>query len=345
VAKSKVRVLVNGYGVIGKRVADAVAKQDDMELVGVSDVVADWRVKMAVKKGYKVYCSSPDRLEHMKKGGIEVEGLLTDVIKDVDVVVDCTPAKIGAKNKEIYVKYGVKALFEGGEAHETAGVSFVATCNYDESLGKQFTRVVSCNTTALCRVLNAINKAYGIAKARAVIVRRACDVWESHKSGVINTIVPELHVPSHHGPDVKTVLHDIDIVTVAAKGSHNLYHMHFCIIEAKTTPTREGVVKALEEEPRVVLVSGRDGVEALNSIVELARDLGRPRGDLYEIPVWEDSIAVNGNEIYLMWATPNESNVIPDNIDAIRALTELEKDWRASVSKTDKNLGVLSKLY
>ncbi|RLF07911.1 MAG: type II glyceraldehyde-3-phosphate dehydrogenase [Thermoprotei archaeon] len=344
-AKSKVRVLVNGYGVIGKRVADAVAKQDDMELVGVSDVVADWRVKMAVKKGYKVYCSSPDRLEHMKKGGIEVEGLLTDVIKDVDVVVDCTPAKIGAKNKEIYVKYGVKALFEGGEAHETAGVSFVATCNYDESLGKQFTRVVSCNTTALCRVLNAINKAYGIAKARAVIVRRACDVWESHKSGVINTIVPELHVPSHHGPDVKTVLHDIDIVTVAAKGSHNLYHMHFCIIEAKTTPTREGVVKALEEEPRVVLVSGRDGVEALNSIVELARDLGRPRGDLYEIPVWEDSIAVNGNEIYLMWATPNESNVIPDNIDAIRALTELEKDWRASVSKTDKNLGVLSKLY
>ncbi|MHC1600762.1 MAG: type II glyceraldehyde-3-phosphate dehydrogenase [Candidatus Nezhaarchaeales archaeon] len=344
-AKSKVRVLVNGYGVIGKRVADAIARQDDMELVGVSDVVADWRVKMAVKRGYKVYCSSPDRLDHMKKGGIEVEGLITDVIKDVDVVVDCTPAKIGAKNKEIYAKYGVKAVFEGGEAHETAGVSFVATCNYNESLGKQFTRVVSCNTTALCRVLNAVNKAYGIAKARAVIVRRACDVWESHRSGVINTIVPELHVPSHHGPDVKTVLHDIDIVTVAAKGSHNLYHMHFCIIEAKATPTREGVIKALEEEPRVVLVSGRDGVEALNSIVELARDLGRPRGDLYEIPVWEDSIAVNGNEIYLMWATPNESNVIPDNIDAIRALTELEKDWRASVSKTDKNLGVLSKLY
>lgn len=344
-AKAKVRVLVNGYGVIGKRVADAVAKQDDMELVGVSDVVADWRVKMAMKKGYKVYCSSPDRLDYMKKGGIDVEGLITDVIKDVDVVVDCTPAKVGAKNKEMYLKYGVKAVFEGGEAHETAGVSFVATCNYAESLGKQFTRVVSCNTTALCRVLNAINKAFGIAKARAVIVRRACDVWESHRSGVINTIVPELHVPSHHGPDVKTVLHDIDIVTVAAKGSHNLYHMHFCIIEAKSTPTREGVIKALEDEPRVVLVSGKDGVEALNSIVELARDLGRPRGDLYEIPVWEDSIAVSGNEIYLMWATPNESNVIPDNIDAIRALTELETDWRASVAKTDKNLGVLSKLY
>jgi len=343
--RTKVRVLVNGYGVIGKRVADAVVKQDDMVLIGVSDVVADWRVRMAAKRGYRIFCSSPDRLEHMRKGGVNVEGPLTDALKDVDVVVDCTPAKIGAKNKELYAKYGVKAVFEGGEAHETAGVSFVATCNYNESLGKQFTRVVSCNTTALCRVLNAINKAYGIARARAVIVRRACDVWESHKAGVINTIVPELHVPSHHGPDVKTVLHDIDIVTMAAKGSHNLYHMHFCIVETKSKPTTEGVVKALEEEPRVVLVSGRDGIEALNSLVELARDLGRPRGDLYEIPVWEDGVAVNGNEVYLMWATPNESNVIPDNVDAIRALTELERDWRASVRKTDESLGVLKRVY
>lgn len=39
--KKGIRVAVNGYGVIGKRVADAVAKQDDMQLVGVADVVSD----------------------------------------------------------------------------------------------------------------------------------------------------------------------------------------------------------------------------------------------------------------------------------------------------------------
>jgi glyceraldehyde-3-phosphate dehydrogenase (NAD(P)) len=37
----KVRVAVNGYGVIGKRVADAIALQRDMALVGISDVAAD----------------------------------------------------------------------------------------------------------------------------------------------------------------------------------------------------------------------------------------------------------------------------------------------------------------
>ena len=33
---TRVRVAVNGYGVIGKRVADAVALQEDMSLVGVA---------------------------------------------------------------------------------------------------------------------------------------------------------------------------------------------------------------------------------------------------------------------------------------------------------------------
>jgi glyceraldehyde-3-phosphate dehydrogenase (NAD(P)) len=37
----RARVAVSGYGDIGKRVADAVALQDDMELVGVADVVSD----------------------------------------------------------------------------------------------------------------------------------------------------------------------------------------------------------------------------------------------------------------------------------------------------------------
>ena len=44
----KVKVGIIGYGVIGKRVADAVVLQNDMELVGVCDVVSDWRIKMAL---------------------------------------------------------------------------------------------------------------------------------------------------------------------------------------------------------------------------------------------------------------------------------------------------------
>ena len=53
----KIRVAVNGYGVIGKRIADAVALQDDMELVGIADVVTDWRIKAGVKNHLPVFAS------------------------------------------------------------------------------------------------------------------------------------------------------------------------------------------------------------------------------------------------------------------------------------------------
>jgi len=293
-----VTVGINGYGVIGKRVADAVAAQNDMKLVGVSDVVADWRIRMAAKRKIPIYCSQHERLDEMKKG-VEVAGNVGDLLNDIDVIVDCAPGKIGAKNKPLYEKAGVKAVFQGGEKHEVAGVSFVAQCNYNESFGKPMTRVVSCNTTALCRVLGALHKRHGLAKVRVVVVRRAVDVWESGHTGIMNTLVPEMGV-SHHAPDVKTVLHDLDIVSMAAKGAHNLFHLHFAIVQPRSALTKEDVIATLKQEPRVVFVKGADGVEGLNSIFELARDLGRSRGDLYEIPVWEDGVMTIGDEIYLL---------------------------------------------
>lgn len=60
---NKVSVGVNGYVVIGKRVADAAALQDDMELVGVADVVADYRIRLAVERGYPIYASLQDHAD------------------------------------------------------------------------------------------------------------------------------------------------------------------------------------------------------------------------------------------------------------------------------------------
>lgn len=45
---SKIRVAINGYGVIGKRIADAITLQEDMELVGVADIVSDYRTMMGL---------------------------------------------------------------------------------------------------------------------------------------------------------------------------------------------------------------------------------------------------------------------------------------------------------
>lgn len=339
--KRRVRVGINGYGVIGKRVADAVALQDDMEITGVTYNHFDYRIRVAAEKGYPIYACGPDRMPDDADSLAHVNGTLDDLVKQVDVMVECGARGIGAANKRIYERAGIKAIFQGGEKHELAGVSFTAQVNYAEALNRQFVRVVSCNTTGLCRVINALHKRGWVKKARAVLMRRASDPWESHKTGLINTIVPETRVPSHQGPDASTVVKGLNIVTMAGTASHNLSHIHYAMVETTQSLGREAVAHALWEEPRVAFVQSSDGLAALNSVVELMRDLGRPRNDLWEVALWEDAIAVDGNEIYLVFQVHNEAITVPETIDAIRAITGIETDGARSIEKTNKTMGIV----
>jgi len=171
-----VQVAVNGYGNIGKRVADAITKQDDMQLVGVSKTRPNFEAFIAVEKGYPLYASETDKLDAFKAAGLDVSGTTVDMLKEADVIVDATPDGMGAQNlKRLYKPACIKAIFDGGEKHEAIGASFNAYCNYEQNLGKEYVRVVSCNTTRLCRTLYAVNKVAGIKKVRAVLVRRAAD--------------------------------------------------------------------------------------------------------------------------------------------------------------------------
>jgi glyceraldehyde-3-phosphate dehydrogenase (NAD(P)) len=336
----KVRVAVNGYGVIGKRVVDAVRLQPDMELVGVADVVTDYRIRVAVERGIPVYAALPERRAAMEAAGIPIAGSFAELLDDVDVVADCTPKGIAAKNLDAYRAKGVRAIFQGGEKHALTGCSFVAQVNYAEALMREAARVVSCNTTAICRVADALDRRGLVKRVRAVLLRRATDPWESHLGGMINTLVPETAVPSHQGPDARTVIPDLDITTVAAAGPFNLSHVHFAMIETTRPVTADEVRSALADAPRIAFVRADDGLVAPNAVVELMRDLGRPRGDMWEVAVWEDTLSADAREVYLTYQVHNEAIVIPETIDAIRAITLLEADAARSIALTDRTLGI-----
>ena len=157
------RIGVVGFGTIGKRIAEAITKQPDMELVGIVKTKPDYVAELAVKLGYKLYAVNEDSLKKFEEAGLPVEGILEDLLGKVDLVVDATPGGIGAKNKVVYEQKGVSAIFQGGEKANVAEVSFNSLCNYEEAVGKQYVRVVSCNTTWLLRVLCTLNKAYGLS--------------------------------------------------------------------------------------------------------------------------------------------------------------------------------------
>ena len=338
----KVRVVVKGYGVIGKRIADAVAVQDDMELVGVADVVSDWRIKVAVERSYPVYASTLQAAEQMRAAGIPIVGILDDLLKQVDVVADATPKKVAAANFEKYkAAGGVKSIFQGGEKHSLTGHSFVAQANYESAIGRDSTRVVSCNTTSIVRTLGALKNAGLLKKARGVLIRRATDPWESDHSGVMNTVVPESVIPSHQGPDAQTVVPELDVITIAVVATHTTSHLHAWTVELTRPTTKDEVLAAFRSAPRIAFLRASEGVVALNSTLEMMADLGRPRGDMWEVGLWEDSLIVKDNELFYNYQVYNQAIVVPETIDAIRALSGIEKDGLKSIAKTDKAMGVV----
>jgi glyceraldehyde-3-phosphate dehydrogenase (NAD(P)) len=338
---NKVKVAVNGYGVIGKRVADAVVLQDDMELVGVADIVSDYRLQVAALRRFDIYASTSQADQSMRAAGIAVTGTLPELLGRVDVVVDCTPKKVAAANKLAYEAAGVKSVFQGGEAHALTGHSFVAQANYASAIGLQSTRVVSCNTTSIVRTLGALKAAGLLKRARGTLIRRASDPWEAHAEGIMNTVVPERNIPSHQGPDAKTVMPDLDVVTIAVKASHNSSHLHTWWVELSRPADRTELLAAFRAAPRIAFIRMSDGLVALNSTVELMSDLGRPRGDMWEVGLWEDVLTVEGDQAYYTYQVFNQAIVVPETIDAIRALSGVESDALRSIAKTDSALGVV----
>ncbi len=334
-----IKVAINGFGTIGKRVADAVDAQDDMTVVGVTKTGPSFGCDLAVKKGFPLYCTfdDPAKVSAFADGGYTCSGGLSDLLAIADVVVDCAPGKLGAENLEKYKNAGIRYIFQGGEKHALTGQSYTSSANHSENIGVQGTRVVSCNTTGLSRTLVPLYEHCGSLKVECTMIRRAADPGDS-KKGPINAISPVLKVPSHHGPDVMTVKPEIEINSLAVAVPTTIMHVHAIVADLPPGHglTTESVIAMWKDTPRVIVMEGaKNRITTTAEVMEMARDIGRKWGDLHEIFVWQDGISLQGNRLYYFQAIHQESDVIPENVDCIRALMGTETDWKISVAKTD----------
>ena len=310
-----------------------------MEIVGVTKTGPSFGCDLAVKKGFPLYCTfdDADRIARFAEQGYECHGGLADLLAIADVVVDCSPGKLGAENLAKYEKAGIKYMFQGGEKHALTGLSYTSSANHAENLNAQGTRVVSCNTTGLSRTLVPLYEHCGSLKVECTMIRRAADPGDSNK-GPINAIKPVLKVPSHHGPDVMTVKPEIEINSLAVAVPTTIMHMHSIIADLPEGHglTTDSILSMWRQTPRVIIMHGEHNrITTTAEVMEMARDIGRKWGDLHEIFVWEDGVKLIGNRLYYFQAIHQESDVIPENVDCIRALMGTESDWRASVAKTD----------
>tara|TARA_B100001173_G_scaffold64988_1_gene54874 strand:+ start:1008 stop:2048 length:1041 start_codon:yes stop_codon:yes gene_type:complete len=334
-----IKVAINGFGTIGKRVADAIDAQEDMEVIGVTKTGPSFGCGLAKKRGFPLFCTFDDqeKINSFSEQGYDCKGGLSDLLSIADVVIDCAPGKMGADNLQKYQSAGVKYMFQGGEKHSLTGLSYTSCANHSQNLNAQGTRVVSCNTTGLSRTLVPLYDHCGSLKVECTMIRRAADPGDSNK-GPINAIKPVLKVPSHHGPDVMTVKPEIEINSLAVAVPTTLMHVHSIIADLPEGHglTTESIIKMWKDSPRVIVMSGKDDrIPTTAEVMEMARDIGRKWGDLHEIFVWEDGVKLVNNRLYYFQAIHQESDVIPENVDCVRALMGTEEDWKTSVAKTD----------
>lgn len=330
---------VNGYGTIGKRVADAVVAQPDMELVGVAKTRPNFEAERAVANGYPLYAAIEERAERFEEAGIDIAGLVEELVEEADVMVDATPSGIGAENKSLYDEHETPALYQGGEDADFVDTSFNARSNFADAVGADHVRVVSCNTTGLSRLVAPLEEEYGIEKVRATLVRRGGDPAQTGR-GPINDILPNPRtIPSHHGPDVQTIFPDLAIDTLGLKVPATLMHTHSVNVSLTGDATADEVRELLESQSRTFVIPEHLDIDGAGKLKEFALDAGRPRGDLWENCIWGESISVEGDDLYLFQAIHQESDVVPENIDAVRAVAETA-DADESIATTNDALGM-----
>lgn len=333
-----IKVGVAGYGVIGQRLADGVAMQKDMELVGVADVAPTLSVRALKEKGmpYDLYNSLPDNQKLFDEAGIKISGTLEDLVQKVDIMLDATSAGIGAKNKEIYTKYNKKAIFQGGEKNSVADVFFHGYANYEKGVGKQFLKLTSCNTTGLIRAVDCLDKLVGIEKVAITIIRRVADPGDYHR-GLTNALQVD-KAPSHQALDLMTIMPHVEATGILVHTPVTHGHIITVVATPKKDISKEELLEAFSKHPRIRVVRLADGFQGNASLFRYARDLGNPRGDMYEIALFEESVVKSGKDIMFAINIPQEAVVIPENMDAIRAAMEMQTDGAEGVRETNKYL-------
>jgi glyceraldehyde-3-phosphate dehydrogenase (NAD(P)) len=330
---------VNGYGTIGKRVADAVRAQPDMTVAGVAKTRPNFEARVARERGFDLFTPSASDAEAFARAGFDVVGTVEDLVAESDVVVDATPAGVGEDYADLYRRHDTPAIFQGGERAAVAETSFNARANYDDARGADSVRVVSCNTTGLARLLAPLVNQFGVEKARVTLVRRGGDPAQTGRGPINDTLPDPVTIPSHHGPDVETVLPGVRVDTMGMKVPTTLMHTHSVNVTLDQSVDVETVRDLLAAETRLFLVEDGLGIDGAGKLKDLAQDAGRPRGDCWENCVWDESLTVEGRDLYCFQAIHQEADAVPENVDAIRAIADTA-DRVESMRLTEEALGL-----
>jgi glyceraldehyde-3-phosphate dehydrogenase (NAD(P)) len=294
---------VVGYGRVGRRVADAVARQPDMRPGGVYEP-DEARRRLATACGHAV-----------------ASGDFRAWAATCGVLVNCEEALPAAQ----------RAVVHGPESRQQAP-RFTALAAEEERGGWHEVKVPCADAVAFARLLAALRDLGPITRLYATTVRRG------ERVDSLEPVFAEGDEDAELLHLLAGRIAAFHVLRVRAPYTHS--QLHFLKLDLAAPCARDDAVRALRAERRVTVARAADGFPDTAHVQEFYRDLGRPRADRPELFVWEESVAVEGGSLYFFVDVAPDATPVPEIIDACRLLGHRGLSLADSAALTDRALGL-----
>jgi glyceraldehyde-3-phosphate dehydrogenase (NAD(P)) len=329
-----VKVAINGYTPLGKRIADAVSLQDDMKVIGVSKHTPDFEAELLLIKEYPLFVAKEDEMDFEDLGFV-VEGDVRDLIDAADIVIDTMPPANSGAFLTLYQEFKKKAMFQSGSFGVCDNV-FNSWANYESALEKDLMRIPNPDVTGLCRALVPIEDRIGLDHISATALRGD----RSREKGLLYySMAPDIDHQILCEGDLRDLIPGIRLQVQTIDVPSSLLGLQSVMATLKQKISRDDLGDIFEKSFRIRMVTTESGVENLDQVEIMAQDLGRSRSDLYENVIWSNGIRVNEESVSFFQAL-DIASVVPENVDCVRAMMGVTEDKIVSIEKTDKHLAV-----
>jgi glyceraldehyde-3-phosphate dehydrogenase (NAD(P)) len=341
--KEKIPVAVVGFGSQGRRTAEAIARQNDMKLLGVALSQPDLSAHLAFTIGYPIFSMEPQSTLAFKNAGVPCKGSIETIMPNLKALVDCTPAGVGKQNKDRYYrKHDLKVVFQAGEDPTIAEIpAFFSLTDYEKARRAKFVRIASPFAVSIGRTLCVLQQQCGIKMIQCTLVRAGSETMRAHQ-GPVDTIIPELPANLQRiKSELKQIFDELEeILLSSVKVPSILFDVQSIFFELTEKLRLNTIANLLTKTSRMSIVSSQAGLFSTDTLFEFIRRTRPYSADMYEVCVWKEQMEVHKNKLRLTQAVDPHSVHIPEVIDAIRAMTT-QMSRNESMRLTDQSLGIL----
>lgn len=306
-------MFINGYGNIGRRLASAISKDKEIQLVGIAKYSPDEKTQEAVRNQFDIFVPKEKIKEFMGKQ-YRVNGTIEEAVAQCDLVIDAAKEGGGYLNKlKLYEPLKKPAIFQGGEdrhgKYSVADMIHNSRVNYEKASGRTYVIQGSCNVSGMGRIIQPMIETFGeeITRFDVALIRRWADLEDSKQ--VKDSI--EWDVNPHHQDDVKDFIPTANLYVDAYKVPSRMMHLHQMSIRFKTkAPNKDSIIETFRKEFGIAILNSASGTAQVR---KKAMEMGFSHGDTNMVHIHQEVVRVEEDIVKIPYSDDQTGMVIPEN--------------------------------